>query len=81
MSVVEGSWGCFIHQSVVTNSYICSTPTPHIYSTANRRDIWNPVGLLLLLLLFVFNIYILAVVITIISSVRQVVTNDQTLTE
>ena len=37
--------------------------------------------LLLLLLLFVFNIYVLAVVITVISSVRQVITNDQRLTE
>ena len=37
--------------------------------------------LLLLLLLFAFNICILAVVITVISSVRRVVTNDQRLTE
>ena len=37
--------------------------------------------LLLLLLLFVFNIYVLAVAITVISSVRQVITNDQRLTE
>ena len=36
---------------------------------------------LLLLLLFVFNIYVLAVVITVISSVRQVITNDQRLTK
>ena len=35
----------------------------------------------LLLLLFVFNIYVLAVVITVISSVRLVITNDQRLTE
>ena len=35
----------------------------------------------LLLLLFVFNIYVLAVVITVISSVRRVITNDQRLTE
>ena len=38
-------------------------------------------GELLLLLLFVFNIYILAAVTTVISSVRRVVTNDQRVTE
>ena len=37
--------------------------------------------LLLLLLLFVFNIYVLAFVITVISSVMQVIINDQRLTE
>ena len=37
--------------------------------------------LLLLLLLFVFNIYILAVFITLNSSVRQVITNEQRITE
>ena len=36
---------------------------------------------LLLLLLFIFNIYVLAVVITVISFVRQVIKNDQRLTE
>ena len=34
-----------------------------------------------ILLLFVFNIYVLVVVITVISSVRRVITNDQRLTE
>ena len=34
-----------------------------------------------ILLLFIFNIYVLAVVITVISSVRQVIKNDQRLTE
>ena len=38
-------------------------------------------SLLLLSLLFAFNIYILAVAITVISPVRRVVTNDQRLTE
>ena len=51
-------------------------PIPGKYHDESRA-LW----FLLLLLLFVFNIYVLAVVINVISSVRQVMINDQSLTK
>ena len=59
-------------------------PTRYFNTTGLLLFLLSSLLLLLLLLLsvlFVFNIYVLAVVITVISSVRQVITNDQRLTE